>query len=426
MKRKLLFLERVLLGDGDKPFNVLFPVRLCGDFEEPAVELVFEKLQKKHLWLNAFIKNDDHNHPWFSVDESNPVKIPIRVVTRDSAENWQTESVKEWSIPFDTKKGPLIRLVWIKGNGVSEMILVMHHCLSDGRSIVAVLDEFLQLLDDINADITTETSITGIEDIIPPALLQNKKLRIRSKLIMGAVWLALSLIPSRGKQTERQKDYFIHWKLSKENTAGLITLCKTEGVTVNSMMCNIILSAFKHVKQKKALNKISCPVDIRNFIPRIKENNIFAFPLMIMVSAYKNLNFSANARAIQNDITRKINNLKPNNIMMILEAGHSSLHKLMNFLKSQEATKDCMFSNLGKISIPHQYKSFEVETIFSPTSIPQHGDTTAITTLTYGGQIDFSIISSEGYLPYDDAVNVKHQMMQMITEHIDIKKYSIT
>jgi NRPS condensation-like uncharacterized protein len=425
MKRKLLFLERVLLGDGDKPFNVLFPVRLCGDFEESAVELVFEKLQKKHLWLNAFIKNDDHDHPWFSVDESNPVKIPIRVVPRDSAENWQTESVKEWSIPFDTKKGPLMRLVWIKDEGVSEMILVMHHCLSDGRSIVAVLDEFLQLLDNINANIACETSITGIEDIIPPALLQNKKLRIRSKLIMGAVWLALSLLPSKGKQVDRQKDYFIHWKLSKENTAGLITLCKTEGVTVNSMMCNIILSAFKQVKQKNALNKISCPVDIRNFIPRIKENNIFAFPLMILVSAYENLNFSANARAIQKDITRKISKLKPNNIMMILEAGHSSLNKLMNFLKNQKPTNDCMFSNLGKINIPRQYKSFEIETIFSPTVMAQHGSTTAITTLTYSGQIDFSIMSSEGYLPYDDALNIKHKMMQMITENIDTEKYSI-
>jgi NRPS condensation-like uncharacterized protein len=235
----------------------------------------------------------------------------------------------------------------------------------------------------------------------------------------------LSIIPTRKREVERQHDYYIHWKLNEETSAGLIALCKAEGITVNTVMCNIILNAYKQVRQKKALNKLLCPVDIRSFVPQIKKNNIFAFPLMILVSAYPGLDFLSNARAIQKEIERKIAKLKPYNIMMILEAGHKSLHKLMGFLKNQKPGNDCMFSNLGKINIPHQYKSFEIKTMFSPTVMGQHCNTGAITTSTYGKQMDFSFIGSEGYLPYDDALAIKCKMIEMITEHIVTEKLSI-
>jgi hypothetical protein len=84
-----------------------------------------------------------------------------------------------------------------------------------------------------------------------------------------------------------------------------------------------------------------------------------------------------------------------------------------------------MFSNLGKINIPNQYKSFEIKTMFSPTVMGQHCNTGSITTSTYGEQMDFSFIGSEGYLPYNDALAIKGKMMEMITEHIVTEKLSV-
>jgi hypothetical protein len=40
-----------------------------------------------------------------------------------------------------------MRFVWIKGEETSDMMFVFHHCLCDGGSAMAVLDEFLKLLD---------------------------------------------------------------------------------------------------------------------------------------------------------------------------------------------------------------------------------------------------------------------------------------
>ncbi|WP_183559801.1 condensation domain-containing protein [Mucilaginibacter sp. SP1R1] len=419
MKRKLLFIERMLHGDGNNAFNVLVPAKIRGSFQESTIRLALEKLQEKHAWLNASVKDDEKGYPWFVVDKNNPLKIQIRTVTRRSDEDWQSESVREWSTPFNNYQGPLMRVVWVKGDAVSEIILVMHHCLFDGRSVMSILGEFLQLLDNVNADIAQEKAITNIADVVPAHILNSKKHRIKSRLIMGAASLALSLIPTKNNQVERKKDYLIHWKLDKDTSAAFISFCKAEGITVNTAICGAILSAFKQVRQEKALNKILCPVDIRSFNKQIKQNNIFAFALMVLVSAYPGLDFLSNARAMQKDIDKKMSKLDPYNIMLLLEAAHGSLDKIVDFLKNQKPGNDCLLSNLGRIEIPYQYNSFEVETIFSISVIGPLGNTTAFTTSTYRGQMDFSFISSEGFITHAEGLSIKNKVLTTIKEQIN-------
>ena len=366
-------------GEGSYAFNVLLPVRIRGNFLETDILLALESLQKSHALLNAVVQNDKQGQPWFVVDDKHKVKIPIRTLTRIGSDDWQAESVKQWLIPFNSCQEPLMRLVWIKGEPVSEFILVMHHCLFDGRSALVILEEFLQLLDDPDAHITAELPITGITDVVPHEMLNNKLHKITVRMMAGIASLALSLMPSKDEPVERKKDYLIHWRLSKATSSALLACCKREDLKVNTIMCAIILDAFKQVRQEKALNKIMCPVDIRNFNPLIKKNNIFAFALMILVSSYPGLDFFSNARAMQKDIEKRRAKLNPYKIIMLLEAAHGSLHKIVRFLRKQKPGNDCMFSNLGKVDIPRQYKLFEVETIFSPSVMVPEGHATAFT-----------------------------------------------
>jgi len=425
MRRKLLFIERMLHGDGNYAFNAILPVKIRGTFREAEIQRALESLQKNHALLNATVKDDVQGEPWFVVDKTNPVKIPIRTLIRNTEKDWQTESVKEWSRAFDGYKEPLMRLVWIKGEMVSEIILVMHHCLFDGRSALMILEEFLQLLDNPNAVITPEVSISGIKDVVPESMLNNRFHNIVAKLVISAASLTLSLMPSKNQIEERKNDYLIHWRLDKETTSALLARCKDENIRVNSAICAIILDAFKDIRQEKAKNKILCPVDIRNFNPQIKKNNIFAFALMILVSAYPGLDFFSNARAIQKDIDKRMAKLNPYKIIMLLEAAHGSLHKIVDFLRHQKPGNDCMFSNLGKVDIPFKYQSFELETIFSPSVMVPEGHATAFTTSTYRGEMDFSFISNVSSLPYEDAKAIKDKMIRTITTLATTEKYSI-
>jgi Uncharacterized protein containing a NRPS condensation (elongation) domain len=416
MKRKLLFAERMLHGNGEAPFNAVIPIKLKGSFEIENLRYALRRLQEKHPFLNAFVMDDQKSRPWFVVSEKIELQIPLRIVTRTTDDDWKTESMNEWSTLFDTRSGPLMRLVWIKGEEFSEFIMVIHHCLCDGGSAMAILAELLLLLDDGSIEIGKEDPILRIEDIIPVSVLNNKKKIIKAKLIGGVATLFLWLIPVKKKLIERKRDYMIHWKLEKELSDRLIHKCKTEGVTVNTALCVAVLNAFKEVRKENFHNKISLPVDIRRFAPKIKRDNIFAFGLMLVVSADKDLGFFADAKRMQEDIDKKTTKLDPYETIMMMEESHSSLNNFTNFLKYGKSSNDCMFSNLGRVDIPYLYKNFAVETIFSPSVIGPLGNTTTLVTSTYLGQMDFTFIASEGFIPYNEAQAIKEKMMEILNE----------
>lgn len=416
MKRKLLFAERMLHGTGEAPFNAVIPVKIKGGFTEESLHHALKKLQEKHPLLNAFVEDDEQGMPWFVVKEKNEIPIPIRITERQSDKDWELQTTAEWGKAFDTRKGPLMRLVWIKGAEASELILVIHHCLCDGGSAMVILSEFLLLIDDESVDIGKEDPIMGMEDIIPAEVLKNRKRKIKAKLIGKVATFALWLIPVKKKLVERKKDYMIHWKLEKALSDQLMVKCKAEGVTVNTVLCAALLNAFNTVRKKQFHNKISCPVGIRRFAPRIKIDNIFAFGLMFVVSADLKLDFFDNARKMQEDINQKTAKLDAYDNIMMMEESHASMDNFTNFLKYGKSSNDCMFSNLGKVNIPHQYKNFEMETLYSPSVIGPLGNTTTLVTSTYRGQMDFTFIASEGFIPYNEGLAIQQKLMEIIIE----------
>lgn len=410
-----MFAERILHGDGTAPFNAVIPWRIKGNILPADLRNALRKLQRKHPMLNTAVVYDNANKPWFEGSENDFIDIPVRVVSRSAKDDWKQESMVEWAIPFDTAKGPLIRMVWIKGDGTSEFIMVIHHCLCDGGSAMAILEELLLGLDDPDVDIGKEKPIMGIEDVVPREILNSRKQFIKSKVIGGIANLFLWLVPLSKKLVERKTDYMIHWKLDTELSASLVKKCKAEGVTVNTAFCVALLNAFKTVRRAGFHNKVSCPVDIRRFAPQIKKDNVFAFGMMFVVSADKDLDFFKDARRMQDDIDRKTAKLDPYSTLMMMEESHAALNNFTKFLKYGKSTNDCMFSNLGRIDIPHQYRTFEMETIFSPSVIGPLGNTTTMVTSTYRGQMDFTFIASKGFLPYDEALSIKNKMMDLIS-----------
>ena len=100
MKRRLLFGERMLLGDGTEPFNAVIPFRLRGTFTLKDIQQALAQIQQKHPWLRALIAHDDQNIPWFDVPE-NPISIPVRIIARQGEDQWQEVSRREWNTLFD-------------------------------------------------------------------------------------------------------------------------------------------------------------------------------------------------------------------------------------------------------------------------------------------------------------------------------------
>lgn len=413
MKRRLLFGERMLLGDGTEPFNAVIPFRLRGNFTLKEIQQALARIQNKHPWLRALISHDEKNIPWFQVPE-HPLSMPVRILARQGEDQWQEESRREWNTPFNYEKLPLIRFVWIKGEDVSDMFFAFHHCLCDGGSAMAFLYEFLKVLDDPSAEIGTENPILGIEDVVPEKILNSRTQKLKARFIGRLAATAIRYIPVGKKAIDRQNDYLINWKLDQKTSQQLISYCKANEVTVNTFLCATVLQAFKKVRGNAAFNKVSCPVDIRRFAKQVKEDHIFAFGLMIVVSANEKLSFLENVRSMQASVERKTSKLDPYITMMVMESGHDALNSFTKLLKQGKSSNDCMFSNLGRIQIPDQYKAFSVEAIFSPSVIGPLGNTTTLVASTYKGEMDFSFVGSEGYLPYTDALAIRDEIIQTV------------
>lgn len=414
MKRKLLFAERMLLGDRTEPFNTVIPFRLKGTFALKDIQYALSKLQEKHPWLKAVIQDDEKNIPWFEVSEK--VNIPIRILAKKEENDWLEESKKEWYTIFNYKGQPLMRLVWIQGEETSDMLFVFHHCLCDGGSAMTILDEFLSLLDNPNFNIGIENPILGIHDIVPKEILNSRRQKIKTKMIGKLATIVIKSIPVSKKTIDRQSDYLINWKFDKKTTDRLITYSKSQHVTVNTFLCATILIAFQKIKKEKAFNKVSCPVDIRRFANQIKADHVFAFGLMIVISLNKKIGFVENLKLIQKTVEKKISKLNPYTTMMVMESAHNALTSFTNLLKKGKSTNDCMFSNLGRISIVHEYKKFTLENIFSPSVIGPLGNTTTMVASTFRGEMNISFMGSEGYLRYSDALAIRDEIIRTIKQ----------
>jgi len=420
MKRKLLFGERMLYGDGKSPFNIVVPFKIKGNIKENELKFALFRIQKKHPWLSATIRFDEAKKPWFVTNRTENFKVPVRIADRLNDETWEKESTMEWQTLFDATIAPLFRVVWVKGDQVSELLLVFHHCLCDGTAALSILTELLQLLDEPDSDIGTEIPIMGIEDVIPKKVLNSYRNRIKNGLIGKIATLALWIIPVKKVAVARKRDYMLRWKFDEALTSQLIQFCKANQFTVNTLLSAAVLTAFKKVRKEKAFNKISLPVDIRNFNPIIKKDHIFAFGLMIVLSLYPEKDFLSNVKALQADVNAKSAKLNPYSLMMMMEACHKALHNFTNLLKYGKSSNDCMFSNLGRISIEHQYRHFEVESIFSPSVMGPLGNTTTIIVSTYRNQMDFTFVASEGYIPFEEAQAIQDHIISTLKSLISL------
>ncbi|MCW8312754.1 hypothetical protein K7A41_16105 [Sphingobacterium sp. InxBP1] len=422
MKRRLLFGERMLWGDGTEPFNAVIPFRLRGIFKEEDIRNALDRLQEKHPWLRALIVYDEKNAPWFKVPELT-VPIPVRSVRRNSEEHWQEESIREWHSPFD-HQAPLVRFVWIRGEEVSDMLFVVHHCLCDGGSAMALLYAFLKVLDNPAAFIGHEQPIGGIQDVVPADILENKRVQLKAKLIGRLAIFVMKCLPVRKKAVDRQADYLIRWKFDEASSRRLISHCKSLRVTVNTFLACTILDAFQKIRGAAAFNKVSCPVDIRRFAPQVKDDHIFAFGLMIVLSSDRKRTPVDKLQIMQAAVDRKTAKLNPYLTMMVMESAHDALHNFTRLLKRGRSSNDCMFSNLGRLEIPDQYQSFSLEAIFSPSVIGPLGNTTTMVTSTFKEQMDFSFVGSEGYLPKAEAMAIRDAIIDSIRQQIDYQTAS--
>ncbi|NQD72826.1 hypothetical protein HP439_19055, partial [Sphingobacterium shayense] len=387
-RRSLLLVERIMYVDPITPLNCVFAAKIKGNIPEENFNIALYKIQQKHPMLRTVIENQEDGHPVFVLKE-NIEPIPLRMLERKTDEDWISISREQWGHLFDNPKKPLAKVLWIKGDSVSEIILVMPHCVCDGATCVTLMRELFSLLDDSEVNLQSYPMFRSVNEFLPADFdVKRKKRKAKLYLFLARIFFFMQL---KGKKRNLGDNYVIHWKLDSVATANIIERCKAHGLSVHALLCAAFMNAFRQLQAAASKGKVICPVDIRRFIPEIKQDHLFAFAPTVELSLKKGSNsLLDSARQIKTELTGKIQKLNARELLWMGERMHPVLGKMISLLRSTRGGHDVTLSNMGNIDIPRTYKNFEVETVYSPTVAFPWLNSNTLVVSTFGGQMDFS------------------------------------
>jgi len=416
IRRNLMMVERIMYVDPETPVNCVFTAKIKGNIPEGNFKAALEKIQQKHPLLRTRIDNSSEKYPFF-IEEKEMEPIPLRIVERKTDEDWLQESESEWFRLFKDDKKPLAQLVWIKGNDVSEILWVLPHCICDGTSLVTMMKELLGLLDDPSFEMNPYDVFTSVNDFLPIDFnMKKKKRKARFYLMMARLFF---LMQRKSKTRNLGSNYVVHWKLNSDTTAQITEKSKAHGVSVHALLCSSFMQAFQDIQGKQAKGKVISPVDVRHFIPEIRQDQVFAFAPTVELSLKKgSIDLLDNARQIKKDLVEKIEKMEARELLWMGEQMHPVAERMVSMMKSSKGGHDVTLSNMGRINIPSDYKNFKVETIISPTvAFPWLNSNTLVAT-TYNQQMDFTFMSNEHFLPKEEAVKIKDKAIELLTSSL--------
>ncbi|MFC3756427.1 condensation domain-containing protein [Chryseobacterium tructae] len=413
IKRKLMMVERIMYVDPETPVNCIFTAKIKGELPEQNFKTALEKIQQKHPLLKVVVDTKSEKYPFF-IEEKDIAPIPLRIVERKTDQDWLAESQKEWKILFEEEKKPLARVVWVKGQDVSEVFWVMPHCISDGTTGVTLMHELLQLLDNPALELESYEAFSSVDEFLPSNFnVKSKKFKANLYLMFARFFF---LLQQKSKKKNLGNDYVLHQKLDSETTSQITKRCKANGVSVHALLCAAFMQAFQEVKGKEAKGKVISPVDVRHFIPEIKEDHLFAFAPTVDLAIKKgSSDLLNNAKHIKEDLTQKIGKMEARELLWMGEQMHPIVDRMISMLKSSNGGHDVTLSNMGRINIPNEYKNFRVETIFSPTVAFPWLNSNTLVTSTYNHQMDFIFLSNEDFLPKAEATKIKEKAIALMT-----------
>lgn len=414
MRRKLIIGERIMYVDASTAVNCVFTARIRGSFSLEQLRLALYKIQQKHPLLRASIKEDSMGVPYFV--SSNAIdSIPVRIAERSSDEHWKLESKREWHKLFDGKNKPMARVVWLKDVEVSELMLICPHCICDGTTLITLMRELLTLLDKPEQVLSSYLPFVSVEGLLSKSYSGKPGKFLKAKLL--SVFAGLFFLIKSGKRPESAgASYLLHYRIDPEKTAALTAVCRTEGVTVHAALCVAFLDAFKSALAGQAKGKVICPVDIRRFVPEIRQDHMFAFAPIAELSAGTATDFWDKARKISQDMNAKIELMDVADLLLMSEYFHSSAGRMVNYLRTATGSHDLTLSNMGRLAIPDDFETFSVEAIYSPTVAFPWRNPNTLTISTYNGIMDFCLSSNESFLPEELGKDMMKQALGLLVQ----------
>jgi hypothetical protein len=424
--RRLLLLERTMYRDGLTPFASVLTVRVRGDLNELRLREALTQMQAKHPLLRCRVEEAADGPRFVRCSKAAP--LPLRIVERSNARDWEREARREWVMPFGSTQDPLARLVWLRGDGVHELMLVAHHCICDGPSGMTLLSDCFAAYSDPLWKTNAYDALGTIEDLVPEELLRDLSFRFRvccrATLFRSALFAKVRRRPRNTRGPSADEMYFHRRQLDALELEKLTERCREESVTILAAAGAAFLQAFREVRGPGALRRAYAMVNARRFLPRLHPDALFGIAPGVAIrmkgplseNAQSTPAFWERARAFRTGLTARVNRLGSRfyENLAALESLHDRYPRLVADTEAAPGVRHVTFSNLGKFDLPQQYRSFQVEHVYSPLVMVSPSPANTVVLSSFGRALETCIISDEQSLPRADAAAIHTRAMAIL------------
>ena len=400
--------EKILwLSDQSGRAQVVMVAQIKGKFSLEQLKLALNQVQERHLLLRVRIALDEAQQPWFVEDTSN--NIPLRVVPREGEQQWQREVEQELSQPFVCYQAPLVRVVLVHSTDVSEVIITLHHSISDGVSGLFLIRDILQALATPETSISSEPlAIPVLEDLIPVQVdenlfSQNSEIQKTSWLSTNSLSIKFTNPPTQFSTTTFEQTSQIlpdiHFaSLSAENTTQLISRCRQEQTTVHAAICSAFLLAIANQNSEQMQQTLKCfsPINIREDLrPAVEEQvGYYAHGKATLQTLNPNDNLWETARSFKDRLKQEMALEKVFEEILRNREWFSTNPDLTQVQKAISGNLDrsLIVSNLGRIKFSPEFGHLQLQAIYGPIGIPPGKNHWLVGAVTVGKQLFLSLV----------------------------------
>lgn len=263
MRRRLGQIERVMWAtEKRRPYNILMAFHVRGGFSLERLRQAVSAARQVHPLVGVRIR---HGLTGLSLTTDGVADPPVSVLAQDAGDDWEMTFGALLRQPFDLAQGPLVKLAVRPTDDGFDLVILCHHSISDGLSIVALARELMRQL---------TPPVQNRPPVAAPALdsllFQAARAGAESAPAKAPPAPAPDRVVHKAVRTGQQGDFnILLWTLSEADTTALARLCRAEGTTVHAGLCAIFAQAFADMDGKNTIT-IRTPFNLRYLLPGLE------------------------------------------------------------------------------------------------------------------------------------------------------------
>jgi hypothetical protein len=126
--------------------------------------------------------------------------------------------------------------------------------------------------------------------------------------------------------------------------------------------------------------------------------------------------FWSRARVTKADLTRRIEHMGADLYCYLvgLEGLHRDYAKFVAHFDEAPAVRHLTLSNMGRLDLPQQYRGFRLDKVYSPVVMVSPTPANTVVISSFGGQLEFAIVSDEHSLARVKALAIEQRAMTIL------------